>query len=357
MNKYTNNLVSVIIPTYNSARYLSIAIESALSQTYPYTEIIVIDDGSTDNTYKIILPYLNKIKYIKKINGGPASARNYGLLTSNGEYIAFLDADDYWLPGKLEQQIDYLQRNPGVDLVHSNTWILDEKKRRYPVFNEKKPPSGNVFEELFKSNHICNLTVVVRHACIEKFRFNERSRFFGSEDYELWLRISQRHKIAYLDRIVSVYRIHSTNISSELKNIYGQLHILNEIYLPIQSSLNKQYPKIINKKKKIIYFRWACCLMELGHYDDAKKRFAICFMERYALIKSLLGILCCIFKSNVIFKSRSKSLEYDRYASYLLEKKKIGQAKRNYLKSFLCYPLKARTILKILGIEFQQKFM
>ena len=97
--------VSVVIPTYNSSQFIVETLESVFAQTYKDYEIIVVDDGSTDNTKEVLQPYTSRIKYIYKENGGPASARNVGIKSAQGEYIAFLDSDDRWLPEKLEKHI------------------------------------------------------------------------------------------------------------------------------------------------------------------------------------------------------------------------------------------------------------
>ena len=110
-------LVSVIIPTYNSSQYIKEAIDSVLAQTYKNFEIIVIDDGSTDNTKEVLAPYLSVIKYIYKNNGGPASARNRGIKEANGEFVAFLDADDVWKPDRLARGVDILDQRPEVGLI------------------------------------------------------------------------------------------------------------------------------------------------------------------------------------------------------------------------------------------------
>src|SRR5437868_2002167 len=103
-----NPLVSVVIPTYNSASFLSQSIESVLQQTYDNFEVIVIDDGSTDNTEAVLSDYKDAIHYIKKNNGGPSGARNLGIAEAKGEFIAFQDSDDLWLPEKLQLQMEYL---------------------------------------------------------------------------------------------------------------------------------------------------------------------------------------------------------------------------------------------------------
>lgn len=124
--------VSVIIPTYNRAEFISDAIESVLNQTFEDYEIIIVDDGSTDNTKQIVQSYTSKVKYYYQEQSGVSSARNYGIKAATGEYIAFLDSDDQFLPQKLEKQVEVLENNPRIGIVYSPHIIWhpesDEKK-------------------------------------------------------------------------------------------------------------------------------------------------------------------------------------------------------------------------------------
>ncbi len=117
--------ITAIIPTYNSAKYITEAIDSVLNQTYANIEIIVVDDGSTDNTENILSNYVNKNKiiYVKKKNGGPGSARNLGIKLANGEYIAFLDADDMWEKNKIEKQLS-MALSSSSDLVYTSRYFI-----------------------------------------------------------------------------------------------------------------------------------------------------------------------------------------------------------------------------------------
>ena len=121
-------MISVIIPVYNRARYIKECLESALSQTCKDFEIILVDDGSTDNLKEVIEPYMSKIRYIYKENGGAASARNAGLRNAGGEYIAWLDSDDKWLPFKLELQVKILEKLPNAGFIYSDFSCFSDKK-------------------------------------------------------------------------------------------------------------------------------------------------------------------------------------------------------------------------------------
>jgi glycosyltransferase involved in cell wall biosynthesis len=145
--------ISVIIPTYNSANYLPEAIESVLAQTYKNFEIVVIDDGSTDNTKEVVVPYLDQIVFLETENGDPAKARNHGIRKSSGEYVAFLDADDIWCPDKLERQLAYFSKNPHYHLVFSDAYEtgvnnLQKDTLFFSILGRVKPMAGFVFNEL-----------------------------------------------------------------------------------------------------------------------------------------------------------------------------------------------------------------
>ncbi len=117
-------LVSIIIPAYNSAGSLLRAVDSVFTQTYRDFEVVVVDDGSVDQTKEVIFTYQDKVRYINQDNRGPGAARNTGIQAALGQYLVFLDADDELLPNKLELQLDYLERHPRVDVVYSGGYLM-----------------------------------------------------------------------------------------------------------------------------------------------------------------------------------------------------------------------------------------
>jgi glycosyltransferase involved in cell wall biosynthesis len=211
----TKAKVSVIIPTYNRAHYICEAIDSALAQTYPDVEIVVVDDGSTDGTRAVLKGYGDKIRYYYQENQGVSAALNFGIEKSSGQYLAILDDDDIWFPEKLEVQVAHLEAHPEVGMVHADMLILDErsddsvpKKRTL----SRPIPSGYILPELIVKNVIAYPTVVVRRSCLDEVGlFDPELR--SSEDYHLWLRIARRFPITYLDQPLAIYRLHSTNLT------------------------------------------------------------------------------------------------------------------------------------------------
>jgi glycosyltransferase involved in cell wall biosynthesis len=227
-------LVSIITPVYNGEQFLLEAIESALAQTYQNFELLIVNDGSTDNSKAIITNYLNntKIRYFEQQNAGVAAARNLALRNANGKYIGFLDQDDLWLPDKLSTQIRFLETNPEIAFVHSRQSYIQADGT--PIADYAKDwvsdLHGKCFIELFKRNRIAVLTVLLRKDVIDEIGFfNETvSRV---DDYELWLRICSKYPIGFQDEKLALYRCHDTNASHDhFKMEQAELTALETFY-------------------------------------------------------------------------------------------------------------------------------
>lgn len=171
-------LLSVVIPAYNAEAFVCRAIESALSQSFPAAEVLVVDDGSSDLTAKVAEGCDPRVRVIRKTNGGPASARNTGIRQAKGDWIALLDADDTWLPRKLEKQVKVIEA--GVALVHSGA-----------VGYRIDFPEQVTFQDLWSRNFIFNSSaLLLRQAVNSVGNFDEDPALTGVEDYNLWLRIA-----------------------------------------------------------------------------------------------------------------------------------------------------------------------
>lgn len=220
--------VSIIIPTYNCAQYISETIDSALAQTYRDFEIIVVDDGSTDNTKEVLKKYGSQIKLIYQENRGVSAARNIGISRSEGQYVAFLDADDIWLPNKLKAQVEIMNANPDVGLIFTDGVKIDEKpgatlkpKDWRAISNDPegfwckigKAPindgiilKGNYFKDLLLGNLVFfTSAVLIRKECFENIGYLDEE-LLSSEDYDLWLRMAYKYPLLYLNSVTSHYR-------------------------------------------------------------------------------------------------------------------------------------------------------
>lgn len=216
-------LLSVIMPTYNHARYIGEAIDSVLNQSYKNFELIIIDNYSTDNTEEIVASYNeNRIKYSKFRNHGIiAASRNHGIKNSSGKYIAFLDSDDIWLPQKLELQIDLMESNEKIGLSYVLYSHLLEDTSVKGVF--PKPAQrlrGNVFTSLYRKSVIANSGTMVRTEVFKELGLlDENPKLVTIEDYEMWLRIAKSRPIDYVDHEVQLlYRIRYDNSSNMMKS-------------------------------------------------------------------------------------------------------------------------------------------
>lgn len=212
--------VSVIIPTYNYGEFISDSIESVINQTYKDFEVIVVDDGSTDNTTDIIKKYKNRISYFYKENGGPSSARNYGIKNSKGEYICFLDADDIFLPKKLEFQVAYMEtnKNDGIGLLYSDYYCASRELKiidYYESIGFQRQKEAVMY--LLNYNYINTSTVMIPRACVDEVGFfNENYRYL--EDYDFWLRLGCNYKFAYINKPLVKTRSHYKNLRNKIDN-------------------------------------------------------------------------------------------------------------------------------------------
>jgi len=210
--------ISVIIPAYNHASFLASTIDSALSQTLKPSEIIVVDDGSTDDTSSVLRTFVHKIRVLRQNNRGVAAARNRGAEIATGDYLAFLDADDVWLPQKLEMQLDRFRSEPGLGLVHCALEQIDENNRSLGLSLDGM--EGSVANEMLLFNRPTILgggsgammpTPVFKAAG----KFDER--LSTSADWDLYYRIARKYKIGFVPRVLLRYRLHGTNMHASVR--------------------------------------------------------------------------------------------------------------------------------------------
>ena len=209
-------MVSIIIPTYNRAPFIAETIESVLAQTYRDIEIIVIDDGSKDNTAEVVKPFGDRVRYVWQQNSERAVSRNNGLKLSRGEFVSFPDSDDCWLPETLDEMVDTMQRVPAAALVAVGCAIVNRDRRVMGMFH----PGGNVdgvatnaFHQLLHSNIVGSPSaVLVRRSVLERAgAFDEDRRLIGVEDWELWARLAFFGPVVCRRKPLVHYRRHKGN--------------------------------------------------------------------------------------------------------------------------------------------------
>ncbi|MBO8173074.1 MAG: glycosyltransferase [Bacillaceae bacterium] len=226
--------VSVIIPTYNRARFIEDAIQSVLNQTYKDYEIIVVDDGSTDDTKDRVIKFGDKVRYIYQENQGPSAARNTGIRYARGEYIAFLDSDDRFLPDKLRKQMKYIRRHPTCRFLYSWFYKIKLKKHRTvkKLIKSKKCKDREQlrYSLLTRQFTIRTSTVLVKKSCFKKVgMFNED--YLYSQDWDMWLRLASRYSAHCLKEPLVEYLSHGKNRSSRKVSDYHDEIIRNTMNL------------------------------------------------------------------------------------------------------------------------------
>jgi len=220
--------VSVLMPSFNYARYLPASIESVLSQSYSDLELIITDDCSTDESREIVEQWrrLDRrvVPVLHDVNHGLARARNSGLAVSSGEFIALCDADDLWMPDKLKTQMECFQAQPELGLVHSDSAIIDGDGKltgeRFSSLLHRKgqATSGNLFEVLCERNFLCVPTVILRREAIQYAGgFEESLR--SLEDWVCWTKVSRKYPFLYIEDALVQYRIHGAGLSSNPKGM------------------------------------------------------------------------------------------------------------------------------------------
>lgn len=268
------SIVSVILPCYNGARWIREAIESVLAQTYKDFELIIVDDGSTDSSGKIVSLYSNdaRVCYIYQKNRGFSAAINKGIRESSGDFVGFIGQDDLWMPKKLKEQVNYLRKHQNVDLVHSNYYIIDLEGKIVKKRNTKmqEPPStGENVKELFLGNFIAFETVLVRKKSLEEVGvFDERMIAFS--DHDMWLRIAGSSNIGYIDLPLVKKRHHE----AQLSRVREEAGIKDELL--ITKKAIDRYPflrKYERKKLTDLYYAWGVALLVRENRKQAKQKF------------------------------------------------------------------------------------
>lgn len=248
-------MVSVVIPNYNRSILLGRAIQSVLNQTYTNFEILVCDDGSTDDSYDIVNSFNdNRIVWLPgKRVGRPAGPRNRGISYAQGDWISFLDSDDIWQPNKLELQLEFAEINK-LSAICSNAYVEENGELKRNYFSEKVQ-SVIKFNDLLESNKIICSSVLVSRKCLEIIgKFSEGASLRALEDYDLWIRISTITNWGYLNANLVTYKQDSIDSVRGKENINIQTHqvvVFNSFLIWAKFSNLKYSLKIILKLMQI----------------------------------------------------------------------------------------------------------
>jgi glycosyltransferase involved in cell wall biosynthesis len=197
--------VSIVIPTYNRSGIVRRAIDSVLAQTYADLEVVVVDDGSTDDTRAVLENYESRVRYVRQENAGPAAARNHGMRVARGEFIGFLDSDDLYFPENVAAHLRAFERSPEAGLVYTGIEIVDHEGKRIKDVRPNPEDRGFVFERLIRYNFITSSTVLMRRAAME-FAGSMNTSLWFAEDWYFWLRVASRFPVEYVDEILVRYQ-------------------------------------------------------------------------------------------------------------------------------------------------------
>lgn len=221
----SNSTVSVVIPTYNYGRFIGEALRSVLAQTLPPHEVIVVDDGSTDETAEVVAEFGEKVRYIRQGNAGVGAARNNGAKHASGGYVAFLDADDYWEKTKLEKQIDRFARDPAIGVVHCGYQAVDADGNLLEKYSGSD--EGYLADRILKLTHkVYANTLLVKREIFEKVGgFDEERDLHPAEDWDFIYRASRVCRIGVVDEPLLYYRQHGRGGHTNIRRMETAMHI------------------------------------------------------------------------------------------------------------------------------------
>ncbi|MEK6238099.1 MAG: glycosyltransferase [Planctomycetales bacterium] len=265
--------VTTIITAYNKAPYLAEAIESALRQDFAPHQVVVIDDGSTDETPEVARLYLDRIHYVRQKNRGQSHAKNRGVLEAGTEFVAFLDGDDRWRDGKLSRQVPLLRADAGVGLVCSDRLLLREgEKEAVAVAGESRLRGGWVLDDVLVDNFVVSSSVVARRdALIAVGLFDEQRRV--AEDYDLWLRLARDWKFGHVDEPLVDYRVGIDSIGSRTRDYFPHVMDIQQAFLDKFYDGKFPRPRVVAQASARKYSARGDRLLTAGRHAQAATAF------------------------------------------------------------------------------------
>ena len=268
--------VSVIMNCLNCARDLQEAMNSVMAQTYQDFEIVFWDNGSSDKSPDIARSYGPKVRYFKAERTTPlGEARNLAIAQSSGEYIAFLDCDDIWLPEKLERQVALLDANPRVGLVCTDTDIFDGTRSTSRVFAHSRPRRGMVFRELMLEQWISMSSAVVRRAALDSLTHWFDTELNVCEEADVFYRIAHDWEVEYVDAPLTRWRVHGGNTTFRKFGQFGDetLHILDK-HRALYPNYDSEYADVVAALTRRAAFQKGVALWQKGQGAEARAMIA-----------------------------------------------------------------------------------
>ena len=335
-----SRLVSVIIPTYNRRQLLQLALESVLAQTYPAIEIIVVDDGSTDNTAAMLAQYAGRITCIRQANRGGTAARNAGMLAASGDYLSFLDHDDLMLPTKIERQVRMLTAQSKIGVACCRWYYVDKDGNRMDKIGML--PEGDVFGRLVCGCYLWSGSPLIRRQCLDKVGpFDEA---IWSSDWDMWVRIAQTgYRFGCIQEPLGSYRILPDSTMSDVaRTEHADVAILDKVFA------DPQLPAAVAALKNQAYGTWRFWLSRryyaTGDWENGRRNLAAALDLYPHLLKDRAGFLETLcnealdvrvddpfgFIEDVLDHLPLIAAAIHPYRSYLLSRVHVGLALRDY---------------------------
>jgi len=296
--------VSIVIPVYNGRRYLAEAIDSVLAQTYPHVEVVVVNDGSTDNSAEIIASYGNRIVVVEQENQGVGAARNAGMQRATGQFIALLDQDDWWRPEKLEKQVAQMIADDRLVLLHTGAAHYDDATAGYrePLDPEATPErlTGPCYDRLLLDNQIYNSSVMVRASALAQVGLcDPEIRGNTVQDYDLWLRLARAGHFGFLDEELIVFRVHGD------QGTWDRRQMLTEEARMLERAIGPDKRAVapaMRTRMASLYNALATAHIDAGDRRLARRNFARSLRWQFSRRAAVLWNICLLLPISVIHR-------------------------------------------------------
>lgn len=292
LSSIKNPTVSVIVPLFNGDRYIEDCLKSVLAQTYTDYEVLVVDDGSTDDGPRRVQAladaYPERIRLFRHLNysnQGIAATRNLGIRNARGAFVAFLDQDDLWLPDKLAQQIKYFEQNPEIGLVYGRISFVDLTGKPLKVDGYASAGKGTtgtprrIFRSLVKENYIPSITVIVRSKCLCDIGLFDEGVRYDFEDWLVWSKLAYFYKFFFLPQVLAKRRVHGANYSVErFKSglyLHAETHYVIALfsYLLERTDVNRQEVQKVLRDRIYLFLlkarSWGASMEDISSFATA----------------------------------------------------------------------------------------